>query len=166
MLLLFRLSIADFLSMARYLLIFRLLIFFCCRLIQHVSPFVATTMLYSSNRRLIEVLRVAWLLRINTELISSGCVRSLRYRCSIHNLLLPSLLRLLPLFFRHEMPFYSTKQRVRKLMVYFGSLTGASFVDGFVGFAFALIVATSWSRLASYCIRVIANVLFFAVVAH
>ena len=64
------------------------------------------------------------------------------------------------------MPFYSTKQRVRKLMVYFRTLTGVSFADGFIGFEFALIVVTSWSRLASYCIRVIADVLFFAVVAH
>ena len=168
MLLLFRLPIAAFLSMARYLLIFRLLIFICCRLIQHVSPFVATTMLHCSNRRLIEVLRVTWLLRINTELISSGCVRRLRYCCSIHDLLLPSLLRLLPLFFRHEMPFYSRKQRVRILMVYFGTLTGVSFSDGFVGFASELvaIVVTSWSRLASDCIRAIADALAFAVVAH
>ena len=168
LLLLFRLSIVAFLSMAWYLLIFRLLIFFCCRLIQHVSPFVATTMLHCCNRRLIEVLRVARLLRINTELISSCCVRRLRYCGSIHNLLLSSLLRLLPLFFRHEMPFYSRKQRVRKLMVYFGTLTGVSFVDGFVGFAFALvaIVAASWSRLASDYIRVIAAELVFAVVAH
>ena len=113
--LLLRLPVA-FLGHLRYLLIFGFLIFISGRLIQHVTALIAAAMLYSSYGRLIEILRVTWLLRINTELVSSGCIRRLRHSGSVHGLLLPNLLRLLPLFFRHEMPF-KRKQRVRKLIV-------------------------------------------------
>ena len=107
MLLLFRLPIAALLSMVRYLLIFRFLIFLGSRLMQLLTPLIAAAVLHSSYRRLLlhsEVLRVAWLLRINTELIACGGIRRLWHRASIYGLLLPSLLRLLSLFFRHEMP--------------------------------------------------------------
>ena len=39
------------------------------------------------------------------------------------------------------MPFYSRKQRVRKLMVYFGTLTEVSFVDDATSFASVHVVA-------------------------
>ena len=67
------------------------------------------------------------------------------------------------------MPFYSRKQRVRKLMVYFGTLTEVSFVDDATSFAFVHVVAvvTSSFRLVIDCIRVVAaDVLVSAVVAH
>ena len=73
------------------------------------------------------------------------------------------------MLFRYEMPFYSTKQRVRKLMVYFGTLTEVSFVDDATSFAFMHVVAvvTSSFRLVIDCIRVVAaDVLVSAVVAH
>ena len=100
-----------FLGHFRYLLIFSFLIFLSSRLIQYVTAIIAAAMLHSRYGRLIEILRIAWLLRIYMELVSSGCIRRLRHSGSVHGLLLPSLLRLLPLFFRHEMPFIKKTAR-------------------------------------------------------
>ena len=55
---------AAFLGHFRYLLIFTILIFFSGRLIQHVTAIIAAAMLNSRYGRLVEILRVTWLLRI------------------------------------------------------------------------------------------------------